>query len=144
MTALAHTFKANPHWLPRNPPSALDHIPGEDGWPLVGNTIKMLGDPIAFGNGMVAKYGPVFRNNAFGGRSVQMFGPEANELVLFDRDKIFSSEQGWGPVLNLLFPRGLMLMDFEKHRADRKTLSVAFKPEPMKLYAEALNAGIAA
>ncbi len=144
MTALAHTFDANPHWLPRNPPSALNHIPGEDGWPLVGNTIKMLGDPVAFGNAMVAKYGPVYRNNAFGGRSVQMFGPEANELVLFDRDKIFSSEQGWGPVLNLLFPRGLMLMDFEKHRADRKTLSVAFKPEPMKLYAEALNAGIAA
>ena len=144
MTALAHTFAANPHWLPRNPPAALDHIPGEDGWPLVGNTIKMLGDPVAFGNAMVAKYGRVYRNNAFGGRSVQMFGPEANELVLFDRDKIFSSEQGWGPVLNLLFPRGLMLMDFEKHRADRKTLSVAFKPEPMKLYAEALNAGIAA
>ena len=144
MPALAHTFDANPHWLPRNPPGALDHIPGEDGWPLVGNTIKMLGNPIAFGNGMVAKYGPVFRNNAFGGRSVQMFGPEANELVLFDRDKIFSSEQGWGPVLNLLFPRGLMLLDFDKHRADRKTLSVAFKPEPMKLYADALNAGIAA
>lgn len=144
MSALAHTFAANPHWLPRNPPGALDHIPGENGWPLVGNTIKMLGDPIAFGNGMVARYGPVFRNNAFGGRNVQMFGPEANELVLFDRDKIFSSEQGWGPVLNLLFPRGLMLMDFDKHRADRKTLSVAFKPEPMRHYADALNEGIAA
>ncbi len=144
MPALAHSFAANPHWLPRVPPHALDHIPGEDGWPLVGNTIRMLRDPVAFGHGMVAKYGPVYRNNAFGGRSVQMFGPEANELVLFDRDKIFSSEQGWGPVLNLLFPRGLMLMDFEKHRADRRTLSVAFKPEPMRLYADALNAGIAA
>lgn len=144
MAALAHTFEANPHWLPRNPPGALDHIPGEDGWPLVGNTITMLRDPIAFGNAMVAKYGPVFRNRAFGGRSVQMFGPDANELVLFDRDKIFSSEQGWGPVLNLLFPRGLMLMDFDKHRSDRKTLSVAFKPEPMRHYADSLNAGIAA
>lgn len=144
MAALAHTFEANPHWLPRNPPGALDHIPGEDGWPLVGNTITMLRDPIAFGNAMVAKFGPVFRNRAFGGRSVQMFGPDANELVLFDRDKIFSSEQGWGPVLNLLFPRGLMLMDFDKHRSDRKTLSVAFKPEPMRHYADSLNAGIAA
>ena len=35
-------------------------------------------------------------------------------------------------MLNQLFPRGLMLMDFEKHRVDRRTLSVAFKPEPMQ------------
>jgi len=47
-------------------------------------------------------------------------------------------------VLNLVFPRGLMLMDFEQHRVHRRTLSVAFKPEPMKLYAAALNQGIAA
>lgn len=142
MAAHAASFAGNPHWLPRLPPAALDHIPGDDGWPVVGNTLKMLADPIAFGNAMVAKYGPVFRNNSFGGRGVQMFGPDANELVLFDRDKMFSSEQGWGPVLNLLFPRGLMLMDFEAHRADRRTLSAAFKPEPMRHYADALNAGI--
>jgi cytochrome P450 len=73
-----------------------------------------------------------------------LLGPDANELLLFDRDKIFSSEQGWGPILNLLFPRGLMLMDFDKHRADRKALSVAFKPEPMRHYATELDAGIEA
>src|SRR3546814_12304595 len=37
-----------------------------------------------------------------------------------------------------------MLMDFEKHRADRKILSVAFKPEPMRHYADSLNEGIKA
>jgi cytochrome P450 len=141
--ALAHTFKANPHWLPRNPPDMLKAIPGEDGLPFIGNTLKMLKDPARFGRRMIDTYGRVYRNNAFGGPTVMLIGAEANELVLFDRDKIFSSEQGWGPMLNLLFPRGLMLMDFEKHRADRKVMSVAFKPEPMKHYAEALNAGIA-
>ena len=141
--ALAHTFEANPHWLPRNPGAALKDIPGEDGWPLVGNTLKLLKDPVAFGNRMIATYGQVYRNHAFGGPTVNLVGPEANELVLFDRDKLFSSEQGWGPMLNLLFPRGLMLMDFDKHRADRRTLSVAFKPEPMRHYSEQLNRGIA-
>lgn len=140
--ALAHTFKANPHWLPRQRPHAIAAIPGENGLPFVGNTLKMLRDPIAFGQHMVSSYGRVFRNHAFGGPTVSLMGPEANELVLFDRDRIFSSEQGWAPMLNLLFPRGLMLMDFEKHRADRKVMSVAFKPEPMRHYAEALNAGI--
>ena len=130
------------HWLPRNPDHTLDHIPGEDGMPVIGNTLEQLSDYRGFTNRMVAKYGRVYRNNSFGGRSIALHGPEANELVMFDREKIFSSEQGWGPVLNLLFPRGLMLMDFEKHRADRKILSVAFKPEPMRHYADSLNAGI--
>jgi cytochrome P450 len=73
-----------------------------------------------------------------------LFGADANELVLFDRDKLFSSEQGWGPVLDQLVPRGLMLIDFDHHRADRRALSIAFKPEPMRHYADALNRGIAA
>ncbi len=133
---------ARPHWLPRQRKGALDHIPGNYGLPFVGNTFKLLADPIAFSENMAARYGPVYRNRALGGTGVNLLGPDANELVLFDRDKIFSSEQGWGPVLNLLFPRGLMLMDFDKHRADRKALSVAFKPEPMRHYATELDAGI--
>jgi cytochrome P450 len=142
--AYAHTHDANPHWLPVLPDSATDHVPGNDGWPIIGNSLAQLRDAPGFSKRMHAKYGPVYRSHAFGGRHVALLGPEANELVMFDRDKVFSSEQGWGPVLNLLFPRGLMLLDFDHHRADRKTLSVAFKPEPMKLYCEALNEGIAA
>jgi cytochrome P450 len=68
-----------------------------------------------------------------------MVGAEANELMLFDRDKLFSSEMGWGPVLNLLFPRGLMLMDFDHHRMDRRALGIAFKPEPMRGYTQDMN-----
>ena len=142
--AYAHTIEANPHWLPLNPPRSLDAIPGERGLPFVGNTFKVLKDPLGHTRAMRAKYGLVYRNNSFGGDSVVLLGPDANELVLFDKDKNFSSEQGWGPVLNLVFPRGLMLMDFEKHRQDRKALSVAFKPEPMRHYAAELDRGIAA
>lgn len=141
--AYAHTHAANPHWLPPGQGQDIDHVPGRDGLPLFGTTLEQLKDPGAFTRKMVGQFGHVFRTHGFGGRYVELVGPEANELVLFDRDKLFSSEQGWGPMLNLLFPRGLMLMDFEKHRTDRRTLSVAFKPEPMKLYADALNVGIA-
>lgn len=110
--------------------------------PILGLTLEQLRDSRAFTHRMVDTYGKVYRVHSFGGRSVALHGPEANELMMFDRDKIFSSEQGWGPVLNLLFPRGLMLMDFDHHRADRKILSVAFKPEPMRHYADSLNKGI--
>ena len=94
--AYAHTYQANPHWLPKQPARDLRHIPGEDGLPLIGNTFRMLRDPVAFGRHMVSSYGRVYRNNALGGTTVTLLGPEANELVLFDRERIFSSEQGWG------------------------------------------------
>jgi cytochrome P450 len=122
----------------------LANIPGERGWPVVGNTFRLLADPHGFAWRMYRTYGPVYKNRAFGGWAVALIGPEANELLLIDREKNFSSEQGWGPTLDLLFPRGLMLMDFERHRVDRRALSIAFKPEPMRHYAGELDHGIAA
>lgn len=130
------------HWTQRLPETALDHIPGDAGWPVVGNTFKMLADPPKFARDMIARFGRVYKNKAFGGWQVAMVGAEANELMLFDRNKIFSSEQGWGPVLDKLFPRGLMLIDFDHHRTDRRALSIAFKPGPMRHYSDALNRGI--
>ena len=64
--------------------------------------------------------------------------------MLFDQARLFSSTHGWGPILGLLFPRGLMLLDFDEHRLHRRALSVAFKSGPMKSYLAALDAGIAA
>ncbi len=144
MATLAAHQTAPTHWTQGNPgEDALAHIPGEKGWPIVGNTFRMLADPHGMARAMVAKYGRVYKNKAFGGWNVALIGADANELVLFDRDKLFSSEQGWGPILDQLFPRGLMLMDFDHHRADRRALSIAFKPGPMRHYAGALNRGIA-
>ena len=124
------------------PQRALGHLPGEEGWPIIGNTIAAVKDPVGHVEVMYRKHGPVYRDRLFGVRSVAMLGPEANELVLFDRDKNFSSSDGWGFLLDRLFPRGLMLMDFDEHRLHRKALGVAFKPTPMKAYLGALNEGI--
>ncbi len=133
------------HWSEgRLSDADLAHIPGEAGWPLVGNTFTMLADPHGFAQRMIATYGRVYKNRAFGGWQIALIGAEANELLLFNKEKIFSSEQGWGPILDQVFPRGLMLMDFDHHRIDRRALSIAFKPEPMRHYAGALNRGIAA
>lgn len=143
-TLAAETAPAPRHWTEGNPTDAeLAHIPGDGGWPIVGNTFTMLADPHAFARRMYETYGKVYKNRAFGGWQVAMIGAEANELMLFDKGKIFSSEQGWGPILDQLFPRGLMLIDFDHHRADRRALSIAFKPEPMRHYAGSLNRGIA-
>lgn len=131
------------HWSEGIPSEdAIAHIPGDAGWPIVGDTFKQLADPHGFTRRRIESYGKVYKTFAFGGWNVALIGADANELVLFNKDKIFSSEQGWGPVLDQLFPRGLMLIDFDHHRIDRRALSIAFKPDPMRHYSGALNSGI--
>jgi cytochrome P450 len=133
------------HVFPRPPKrTALAHIPGEEGWPVIGRTLSVLADPKGEVERMAATYGPVYRSRVLGETSITLLGPEANELVLFDQSKLFSSTHGWEPILGRLFPRGLMLLDFDEHRLHRRALSVAFKAGPMKSYLAALDAGIGA
>src|SRR6478735_12235474 len=124
--------------------NSLTHIPGDEGWPLIGQTLSVLADPKGHIERHAAKYGLVYRSHLFGENSLVLLGPDANELVLFDQAKQFSSTLGWGRILGLLFPRGLMLLDFEEHRLHRRALSVAFKSGPMKSYLAELDTGIAA
>src|SRR3954463_15841845 len=124
--------------------NSLTHIPGDEGWPLIGKTLDVLADPKGQVERSSAKYGLVYRSHLFGETSLVLLGPDANELVLFDQAKQFSSTLGWGRILGLLFPRGLMLLDFDEHRLHRRALSVAFKSGPMKSYLVDLDRGIAA
>src|SRR4051795_1035431 len=124
--------------------AALAHIPGDEGWPVIGRTLSVLADPKGEVERMAAEYGLVYRTRVLGETSISVLGPEANELVLFDQTKLFSSTWGWETVLGRLFPRGLMLLDFDEHRLHRRALSVAFKSGPMKSYLSELDAGIAA
>src|SRR6266436_3444600 len=124
--------------------NSLTHIPGDEGWPLIGKTLEVLADPKGHVERNSAKYGLVYRSHLFGETSLVLLGPDANELVLFDQARQFSSTLGWGRILGLLFPRGLMLLDFDEHRLHRRALSVAFKSGPMKSYLTELDKGIAA
>ncbi len=126
------------------PGRLLAHIPGDEGWPIVGHTLALLADPKGFVEERARRYGLVYRARAFGYPSVSLLGPDGNELMLVDSQKLFSSTLGWGTLLDLLFPRGLMLLDFEEHRIHRRALSVAFKSGALRSYLTALNAGIAA
>ena len=122
---------------------ALTHIPGDEGWPIIGRTFSVLADPKGEVERMAQRFGSIYRSRVLGETSITMLGPEANELILFDQTKLFSSTHGWGTILGQLFPRGLMLLDFDEHRLHRRALSVAFKAGPMKSYLAQLDDGIA-
>src|SRR5258708_3874831 len=124
--------------------NSLKHIPGDEGWPLIGKTLEVLADPKGQVERQSKKYGLVYRSHVFGETSLVLLGPDANELVLFDQAKQFSSTRGWGGFPALFFPRGWMLLVFKEHRLPRRALSVAFKSGPMKSYLAELDSGIAA
>lgn len=112
----------------------LSHIPGKKGLPLLGILPEAVVDPIGFARRMHAKHGRVYRFYACGSWNVQLIGPEANELVLFDRDSIFSAHGGWAPVIAPFFPGALLTQDGERHRANRRILGEAFRQQKVTGY----------
>ncbi len=44
MASIAADEPRYTHWSQRQPANSLDHIPGDDGWPVVGTTFKQLAD----------------------------------------------------------------------------------------------------
>lgn len=129
-------------WRPRTDRSGLPvltaadlaHVPGKAGLPVLGTLPEAVLGPLAFAKRMTERYGPVHRFFASGSWNVQLIGPEANELVLFDQARIFSAEHGWGPVLKQFFPGALLVRDGDDHRIHRRLIGGAFKPQQLRGY----------
>ncbi len=117
----------------------LSHLPGTDGLPIVGTTLEHLRDPLGLVTRLQARHGPVFRLRSFGSRAVVLLGADANEMILLDRERNFSSTLGWEPLLGHAFSRGLMLLDFDEHRMHRRVMNEAFKASAMQSYLGTLN-----
>lgn len=60
----------------------LDHLPGDDGPPIVGRTLEAVRDPYRFVRRMSESYGPVCRTYSFSERRVLLLSPDAAEIVL--------------------------------------------------------------
>ncbi|MGJ8687440.1 MAG: cytochrome P450 [Spongiibacteraceae bacterium] len=135
-------MKTNTDYLqsPRLPNKNIKHIPGDNGaLPVLGDTLIFLKDYVGLTKSKYEKYGPVFRSYALLQHNVAILGPEANEILLKDSDKIFSSKKAWDPMLDRVFPNGLMLRDFDEHRFHRRILQAAFKKDVLQGYLSNMN-----
>lgn len=127
-------------------PSRADvaHIPGRAGLPLVGVMPEILHDPLGFSRRMSAAHGRVYRFHAFGHWHLHVTGPAANETVLFDESGIFSAREGWGQLIEPLFPGALLIKDGPEHRADRRLMGEAFRQAQLTGYQAIFARDIAA
>jgi len=85
----------------------------------------------AYGNLVVRGRGPL--------AMVTLFGPDANRLVLLDRDRIFSARRPWMMIMGKIFPNGLLLMDGDRHRDHRLIMSPTFKRPVLRGFAERMH-----
>jgi len=59
--------------------NSLAHIPGDEGWPVIGRTLAILADPKGEVERMAVKHGHVYRSRVLGETSISVLGPDANE-----------------------------------------------------------------
>ncbi|WP_298920707.1 cytochrome P450 [uncultured Roseobacter sp.] len=113
--------------------AALSHIPGPPTPPIVGHTLTIARDSYGTQQDYIQRYGPVYKTNMLGVWRVNLCGPDALEMVLMDRERIFSSEGGWD-ALKRIYPGGLLLQDFDHHRRNRRIMTAAFRASAIKDY----------
>lgn len=122
--------------------SGLKPVMGTYGLPVLGHVVSTLVDPLAFARERYDRYGPVWWAGGVGFRVVSAMGPEALERVWINRDKAFSSERGWAPVIGPFFRRGIMLLDFEEHRDHRRIMQHAFTRSALEGYLGLMDPGV--
>src|SRR5262249_34661108 len=83
--------------------------------------------------------GPVVAQNAGPFKMINLFGPDANRLVLLDRDRIFSARRPWMMIMGRIFPNGLLLRDGDEHTRHRKIMHEAFTRPALRQYLERMN-----
>jgi cytochrome P450 len=93
---------------------------------------------------MYERHGPAVVQIGGPFRFVNLFGADANRLVLLDRDQIFSARRPWMQIMGRIFPNGLLLRDGQEHKHHRKIMHEAFTRPALRDYAERMGPKIAA
>ena len=119
----------------------LAHIPGPAPLPVIGHTLQVVRDAYGSQQKYIDAYGPVYKTKVLGVWHINLCGPDAMEMVLTDRNEVFSSKSGWDAIADL-FAGGLMLQDFAHHRQNRRIMQSAFRASALKHYRSAILAAL--
>ena len=121
----------------------LTHIPGNDGWPLLGNTAKYFASTYDVGARFHDRYGELYRTHAFFLHMLIFASPDGADFVLRDPEKNFSARLGWEPFFGNVYPETLQMLDAEVHRSHRQAMTAVFQPSAINGYCKLLNNAIA-
>ena len=105
--------------------SDLKPVMGDAGLPILGHMVEMFRGGPDFWLHLYRTRGPVVLLDSPIIPTVAALGPDAIQAIYSNRNKDFS-QQGWAPVIEAFFNRGLMLLDFDEHMYHRRIMQEAF------------------
>jgi len=117
----------------------LDHIPGTFGLPVIGHLPWVLKDLRGLSGALLRQYGAIAKLNIAGSKGIFVANPEVVKDIFLDTHKNFSNEKAFENTIGKFFSGGLLLIDFDEHKAQRRLFQTAFKAEPMRQYTQQIN-----
>ncbi len=120
----------------------LTHIPGDDGWPIIGNTAKFLMNAFDVSARLREQYGELYRNRAYFLSFLTFASPEGADFVLRDPEKNFSAREGWAPFLGKTYPETLQMLDADAHRSHRQAMNAVFQQAAIAGYCSLLSQAV--
>ncbi|MGH3414415.1 MAG: cytochrome P450 [Marmoricola sp.] len=113
------------------------------GLPVVGRILDYARDPMALMRHQWETYGPVSPMRGVNETVAVLLGPDACGQALVNKDKAFANEPAWTKIVGPFFHRGLMLIDFDEHKAHRRIMQAAFTRDRLEAYADRMHPAIA-
>ncbi|SEO70223.1 Cytochrome P450 [Halogranum amylolyticum] len=111
--------------------------PRDDGLPLLGHTVAWFRDGLALGD-RLQRRGDVVEYDAVGRQFVAVFDPELVEEVLVTRGDEFQKGEFETEFASLLAPNGLVTVEDDEWRRQRRLLQPAFTPGRIEQFAETM------
>ena len=109
-------------------------LPPGDTTPSIGRTRAMIRNPLGLLLDLYERRGPVFSVRVLHANNVFVLGPEANHFVLVSGARNFTwRDGGFGDLIPLLGD-GLLTVDGEWHKRDRRAMLPAFHSERIAGY----------
>jgi cytochrome P450 len=119
--------------------TAADRAPGPRRYPVVGNLLPFMWDPLGYVTRIAREHGDVALVHMGGLPFYLVSHPDAIEDVLVTHKRSFS-KGGLGADKRLLFGRGLATSDGELWRRQRKLIAPVFHRKRIATYAESMRA----
>ena len=117
----------------------LDQFSGDTGMPLLGNAIPIVTDYLNEVQDRMQKYGNFNHMKMFSQHSLMVAGPDLYQTIFQDRDNNFSAEMGYIKQLGEFYLGGLLIMDFDEHKAQRRMMQSAFRTQALTRYLEMMQ-----
>ena len=130
---------AQPDYVAQRDNTDLDHIPGNYGLPVIGDTFGFVVKPFEILDRRYRKFGPVSKISMTLQKSVIALGPEFIQQLTLDSEHAFSAQMGYDAPLGDFFAGGLLMKDFKEHKFHRRIMQTAFKIDAMRTYVDMMH-----